>query len=306
LEFNLVNLKITVKTANPATLGLRLTESGTEFSAACKRVACSHATAACGRCSRSDGCAWHDLFSQALSADPAALKRHQKPPLPFAFSFPFPEASHENNGILECGLVVIGKAIPHLEILLEGFETLLGAYDGLERCEIVAISCLDYQGGLVPLKGNGSASPPGNLVVLSADELLERYPWEHSRLAIRLLAPLRLMSDGRQLARFDFSRFACSLMRRVSSLAHYYADYEFSCDFGMLSRQASDIVCTEDHFRYGMVSGDNRRSAGVTGCGSFKGEFSGLMPFLVLGSYVNVGKGAAFGFGAFEVSTYHF
>jgi len=294
---------ISVKTANPVRLGLRLAESGAAFSAACKRAACRCPTAKCELCSRCDSCAWHDLFSQALSVDPAALRRHQKPPLPFVFSFPFPDSSHEKIGNLDCGLVVIGKAIPHLEILLEGFETLLTDDDCQEPCEIARISCLDYQGTCVPLKGDGCASPLENLVVLSADELLEHYAWEHDTLAIRLLTPLRLMSDGRQIASFDFSRFARSLMRRVSSLAHYYADYEFNCDFGILSRQAADTVCTEDHFRSGTVSGGNRRLAGIMGCGSFKGNFSGLMPFLVLGSHVHIGKGAAFGLGAFEVST---
>jgi len=41
--------------------------------------------------------------------------------------------------------------------------------------------------------------------------------------------------------------------------------------------------------------------AGLMGHGRFRGDFSGLLPFLVAGLYVHAGKGAAFGMGAYEL-----
>jgi hypothetical protein len=299
LEFNLVNLKIIVRTANPARLSRLLAESGTDFTNECKSIACNRHAANCKHCPERGGCAWYSVFSQALAVDPVALKRHQKPPLPFVFSFPLSADATDAPGILECRLVVIGQAIPHLEMLMEGFSKLLESDDCDVPADIISFGSLDYQGAMQILGNESGITRPEGLVVLSAEGLLESRPWEYACLAIRLLSPLRLLEDGRPLTRFDFSRFACSVMRRVSSLAYYYGESEFDCDFKELSCQADAVNCTEDNFCHATCG--NRKMSGITGFGSFKGDFSGLMPFLVLGTYVHVGKGAAYGMGCYEL-----
>jgi CRISPR/Cas system endoribonuclease Cas6 (RAMP superfamily) len=59
------------------------------------------------------------------------------------------------------------------------------------------------------------------------------------------------------------------------------------------------VICTDEHFSY--VKVENRKLSGIIGHGCFQGNFSQLMPFLVIGSYVHVGKGSSFGMGAYEV-----
>ena len=137
-------------------------------------------------------------------------------------------------------------------------------------------------------------------MVLSADGLIESRPWECTDLEIRFLSPLRLLEDGLQLGRFNFSRFARSLMRRVSSLTYYYGECEFDNDFKALSAQSSSVICIDDHFN--ITIGGSRKMSGITGYGSFSEDFSGLMPFLLLGIYFHVGKGAAYGMGQYEMS----
>jgi hypothetical protein len=108
-----------------------------------------------------------------------------------------------------------------------------------------------------------------------------------------------LFDDGHLLHNFDFSRFAKSLLRRVSSLAYYYGRYEFSCDYKELSRQADAVICAENHFI--LATDRNRRMSGLVGDGSFRGDFSGLLPFLTAGLYVHTGKGSSFGMGGYEL-----
>jgi hypothetical protein len=203
---------------------------------------------------------------------------------------------------IECDLLVIGQAIPHLGMLLEGFAELLSGGLSPLPAEIIRIACRDYQGHILPsAEEHGIARSgnlvPENLVVASTEGLLESNVWGSSDLTLRLLSPLRLLEDGRSARRFEFSRFARSVMRRVSSLAYYYGESEFDCDYKELSRQVADVICREDHFSY--LNIENKKLAGITGYGSFLGDFSRLMPFLVIGSYVHTGKGSSFGMGAY-------
>lgn len=196
---------------------------------------------------------------------------------------------------VECGLVVIGQAIPCLDMLLEGFSEILLPL----AAEVLQIGSRDYQGVVQPLGDGSGVNCPENLAVLSSNDLLGNRLWNGSCLQIKLTSPLRVIKDGRILANFDFSRFSRSLLRRVSSLAYYYGACEFTCDFKELSRQAEAVICTDDHFR--LTTDGSRRVAGLVGCGTFQGDFSGLLPFLAAGSYVHVGKGASFGMGAYEL-----
>jgi hypothetical protein len=238
-----------------------------------------------------DSCAWDLVFGQRLSADPSAVRRFQKPPLPFMFTFPSRQDSADMPTDIECGLVVVGQAIPCLDMLLEGFSDILLPL----AAEVLQIGTRDYQGVVQPLGDGSGINCPENLAVLSSDDLLGNRIWAESCLQIKLISPLRIIKDGRILGNFDFSRFSRSLLRRVSSLAYYYGACEFTCDYKDLSRQAEAVICTDEHFIH------TTGFAGLMGYGRFQGDFSGLLPFLAAGSYVHVGKGASFGMGAFEL-----
>ena len=295
MDINLVHLAITVRTDDALQLCHRLPLLGNEFAAACRNNTCRRPESVCDSCSRQESCAWNLVFGQKLSSDPSALKRFQKPPLPFMFTFPFQHDPADRAPEIECGLVVIGQAIACLDMLLEGFREILLPL----AAEVVLVGTRDYQGIVHPLGDGIGIKYPENMVVLSGNDLLEKRIWTGSTLQIRLLSPLRLFEEGRLLAEFDFSRFARSLLRRVSSLAYYYGAYEFACDYKDLSRQSDDVTCTDNHFT--LTTGRNRRMAGLMGHGRFRGDFSGLLPFLVAGLYVHAGKGAAFGMGAYEL-----
>ena len=199
-----------------------------------------------------------------------------------------------SSGNLELGLVVVGKAINCLGILLEGFAELMEP----DSAEIIMVSASGYQGEDICLGDCTDAANADNLPVLSADVIIENFPWECNEIGLQLLSPLRLLANGRQCSNFNFSLFARSLLRRVSSLAYYYADYKFDADFRRLSEIAGAVRCTVDDFSSESVK---RSISGITGSGSFKGDFSELLPFLVLGSYLNAGKGAAYGMGKYKL-----
>jgi CRISPR-associated endoribonuclease Cas6 len=295
MNFNLVHIVITVRTDDAFQLSLRLPLLGHEFAAACRNNCCRWPERDCCSCSRQASCSWNLVFGQNLSSDPSALKRFQKPPLPFMFTFPSLHDPADGSTVIECGLVVIGQAIPCLDLLLEGFREILLPL----AAEVLLVGTRDYQGIVHPLGDGIGINYPENLVVLSINDLSDARVWAESCLHIRLITPLRLFEDGRLLGHFNFSRFARSLLRRVSSLAYYYGAYEFACDYKELSRQADAVICTDNHFV--RATERSRKTAGLMGDGRFRGDFGGLLPFLVAGLYIHAGKGSSFGMGAYEL-----
>ena len=296
MDFNLVNLSITIRSADARQLIDRLPLLGNEFAAACRQDSCRWPERECDPCPMRESCDWQLVFGQRLTSDPSALKRFQKPPLPFMFRFPFRQEPAENFSEIKCGLLVIGRAIACLELLLAGFRKILEPLGAT----VVQVGTRDYQGTIHPLVDILGVNYPENLVVMSINDLLESCVLTKSCLQIRLLSPLRMFEEGHLCDSFDFSRFAKSLLRRVSSLAYYYGGYESSWDYKELSRQADAVICMDNHFV--IRKEQNRKMAGLTGCGTFRGDFNVLLPFLIAGLYVHVGKGATFGMGVYEFS----
>lgn len=304
MGFNLVNLALSIQTEDVSRLRNYLSLSGNEYAAACRCLSCHCPARDCEDCSNNETCGWYLVFGQVLTSDPAALKRHQKPPLPFIFSFPPCAGAPDVLDIIEIGLVVIGRAIPHLEMLLNGFSGLFSGASIPVAAEIRQIACRDYQGSyqnidIEPRCVQSGCLVPGNLVITSTEGLLDSRNWLGSTLCIQLLTPLRLLDGGHNAVSFEFGHFARSVMRRVSSLAYYYGESEMNCDYKELSRQVADVNCTDEHFSYAKVK--NRKLSGIIGHGSFEGDFSQLMPLLLIGSYVHTGKGASFGMGMYDV-----
>jgi len=301
VECNFIDLIIHVRTDNRARLALALPLMGGEYAAACRSAVCIRPIRDCETCSDRIECGWYRVFGQELASDPVALKRHQKPPLPFVFSFPLLELPPATPGIIECGLVVIGAAISCLGMLLDGFYNLLARDIFQAQGQVSQLFSRDYQGTATLLIDGVQPGTAVNLTVLSSTGLLETLPWNTDHCALRLRSPLKLRRAGHQLKRFDFSLFARSVMRRVSALMYYYENIESGQDFKELSRQADAIVCTENDFFFEEGFGFSKQLAGILGQGRFKGDFSGLMPFLVLGVYFHVGKNSSFGFGDFMI-----
>ncbi|MDO9308853.1 MAG: CRISPR system precrRNA processing endoribonuclease RAMP protein Cas6 [Deltaproteobacteria bacterium] len=143
------------------------------------------------------------------------------------------------------------------------------------------------------------SSASQNVIVLSSLDIMENpVGGENIRLVIE--SPLRLLRGGSELRRFDFSAFLRSQMRRCSSLFAYYGDGELDIDFAGLSGEASLVKCLDDGIRYSQPHWSLRPNhAGLIGISRFAGVTPGILSLLTLGAYINAGKLASFGFGAY-------
>jgi len=298
MDFDVIDISIKVYAPDKPALCRQFPHLGSQFASACRSTVCDALFQDCGCCKERQQCEWHYVFSQSYSNDALVLKRYQKPALPFAFSFPwFSEGiSGDPAGEVDFRLTVLGRAVASLEMLLSGFE-LMADSAVFAGCRVASIGSRDLQGDVKPLYQEKTGLRQGGLTVLSSCWIFDNCGYDGSSLEVFLQSPLKLVSEGKPAYDFNFAHFARSVMRRVSSLAYYYCDYEFDVDYVELSQKLSDVVCTRDSYLFS----NHSKLSGVTGSGAFEGEFDGILPFLRLGSYFNIGKMSAFGMGNYSI-----
>jgi len=259
------------------------------FEAAFRRaVSCGRA--ACTGCRTADSCAHSDIFGQQLARDPEALRRHQKPPLPFVFDFPQLLPMPNGGSSFACSLTLFGSAVHQLTHFIEAVTILI---EGLPAT-LLKVEAESPGGGREAV---GAGAQPA-LPLLSALDPSASGPLAPDRITVRFLTPLKLTHEGRLVRRFSFAEFTRALMRRVSSLAYYYEGMELPLDYRWLSQAASTVRTLHSDCRLDIWSG---RPAGLVGSTTFAGDLEPFHLLLQLGTATHLGKGASFGFGRFQL-----
>jgi len=244
----------------------------------------------CAVCPSGPACPYPANFGQSLSRDPDAVRRHQKPPLPFVFQFPPLLPLPNGGGSFECSLTLFGSAVHHLVVYLAAVQLLL---DGMQATRTKVEAECPGGGREAVAAGNHPALP-----LLSALDPTGAGPLSPEQVAVRFVTPLKLTHEGRLLRRFSFAELARVLMRRVSSLAYYYEGVELPLDYRWLSLasekvQTLDSACSLESW--------NGRPAGLVGTVRFGGDLEPFHLLLQLGAATHLGKGASFGFGAYRL-----
>lgn len=254
----------------------------------------------CGPCSKRASCTYHQNFSQPLSNDPAAVKRHQKPPLPFVFDIPVLPPVPNSGNTVEIGLTLAGTAINSINEYIAATEGMLLS-PGLRRsvkASLLKVESVGYGGfrSLILEQGKGVAA--GNVLTLSLHGLQETQVLPSDAVVVTIMTPLRLMGEGKISREISFSSFARALFRRLSSLVYYYGGEEADLDFKWLAEQSRQIECVDAGFHW---VDRGCKWSGMVGKGVFAGNLSDFHRFLLAGEYLHVGKGASFGLGRFFV-----
>ena len=260
-----------------------------EFDAAFRRaLACRRPD--CAGCRAGENCPYPANFGQRIARDPDAVRRHQKPPLPFVFRFPVIPAAPNRGRTLECGLTLFGSAIQDAGRYVAAVGLLLAGM----QAEVVAIEAECPGGGRAPVAGEDQAALP----ILSALDPAASGPLSPDCVNVSLLTPLKLMQEGRLLKQLTFSPFARTLMRRVSSLAYHYEGAEPSLDYRWLSQSAESVMTVASDCCFVSWNG---RPAGLIGTACFRGDLEPFHLLLQLGVATQLGKGASFGYGAYRI-----
>lgn len=251
-----------------------------------------------GSCSAGPSCPCRSTFDQSLATDPSALRRYQKPPLPFAFRIPILPAKPAKGTLIELSLAIAGEAISHLDPFFKALGILLESHGRIGHWKIVRIEAAAGDGSRIPIPADSKNGEFANLPLLYFEELLSRSA-PCSTVTVDILTPLRLLHKGVPLRELEFSALAGALFRRVSSLAYYYGGEELTHDFKWLAGRSREISCSRSALEWRAHGGPLQ---GLEGSVTFSGELAEFIPFLALGSRFNIGKGAAYGMGSYRFS----
>lgn len=292
-EFPIQRIRITLHRVSPVADPLGLFRLRDPHQAALAAVSPCNGGDRC--CPDPFSCPYHTAFGQELSPNPDLVRRHQKPPPPFAWLLPPPDQPAED-GAAPCTLVLVGRAAAHLPGHLRALARLFQSPSQtgylLHSCAIPGLA-----GEVVPISRLEQGEPTGLPLVTWAD--LVREAGEPPPLVtVETVTPMRLMTAGRPATVFEPSLFLRQLMRRCSALVECYGEELLDTDFRRLADQSLRVTVLEEKLH-------RHRSGtpfpGLAGSFTLAGELEDFWPWLVLGQWVNVGKGAAFGCGRFRL-----
>jgi hypothetical protein len=267
-----------------------------QFHADFRRAAgCFHDLQDC--CAGSD-CPCRSVFDQQLATDPAALRLYQKPPLPFAFKIPIlPEKTGQDHEI-ELSLMIVGESIRYLDLFVKATLGFFAPAGSLSNWRVLRVAAAGSDGSRTALPLAAGLGDFPSLPLLSFDDLIAG-GGSCSRISLNIESPLRLIHQGSVMRELPFSRVAGALFRRISALTYYYGGEELPHDFRWLAMQSQKIVCKGADLRWVNRGGVLQ---GLEGTLLFRGGLTEFMPFLQLGSLLNIGKGAAYGMGSYSIS----
>ena len=129
-------------------------------------------------------------------------------------------------------------------------------------------------------------------------------------LTVKFLTPTTLRFS-RKIVRpevFEFHILVRNLLRRISMLSYFHAGTPLELDFKGLIARAQEIKTLSRKLSWVRFKRRSTRTGevypleGFVGEVQFGGDFSPFAEILLLGTYVQVGRSASFGFGLYNLS----
>jgi len=295
VDLDFARIECDINTDTPVQLTAALYDALRNFEQQFRTACCPNRQEPCTSCCEHVGCPYRFVFGQQLSSNPEIIRLHQKPSLPFSLYIRWIDG---NTSSCTVGMVIIGTAVNYIGLfhaaLLRMVE--VGVFTVLPSSKLSLRSySLDYQNIRHEIDSAGQLSE--SVILLSGQHILQNTVHsDHVRLS--LISPLRLLSNGSIVHKFDFGIFFRSQLRRCSSLCSYYGTGELELDFARLSETAQKVAVFDDKTSYTQPPWSKRLNrAGLLGTVECAGLVEPMLSLLLLGSCFNAGKGAAYGSG---------
>ena len=250
------------------------------------------------------------LMNPPLPVDPKLRKQVQRPAPPFVLC---PDLDR-------CGLVEPGDQI-ELPVLflgtgilaIEAFAQMLqqvgrqGLLNGHGVCELTKIEVENGNEQRTVIWNDGPLVDSLTPLVNDLKWWLDRQPPEWNRLQMKLISPMRLMHCGKPLFRAGFSELFPFLLRRVTSMLAAHCNVETVSDPAALLDAAQQVEESANQLQWRdwrplTAERGGQDLGGLYGALELTGsELAELIWVLQLGSLFQVGKGAPYGAGCYQL-----
>lgn len=246
------------------------------------------------------------LFTPALPDDPTALRRYQRPAPPFAFQPRLHSltTTPTDLGIISCHL--FGDGIALLDDLIKTMAAVQPfVFANRQRQgQLMTVSAADASGTEVTIWQKGMTTctaPPRITAAWRFDPLPTTNDW-----LLEIFTPARLLVQKKPLFRPALRHLLPFILRRVTALCYFFnhIEIEGAPELLVMSNGIEEEVsdwCWHD-WRSQPGDGALTELGGVCGQLRLKGQLpDDLIDLLRLGSLMNIGKGAAYGAGAYRL-----
>jgi hypothetical protein len=253
---------------------------------------------------------WKALFQPALSDDPIARRKFQKPAPAFVVTIPIMQKRILQGGeCLELEVLFLGTGIPLIHEFLRSLIQLghLGLSAGEGRFAVTNVRSRGPDGSESlmwrqhePLETLTCSVQP--LTWLLQDESII------NDVTIKFITPTRLLVDGKPLRKPLFTHIFPFMLRRVTSMLHAHSGVEVLDDPTCLLVKSRELNVVETRLKWH----DWRSLSGQQGLvvGGFIGEMTlegqvleEVYWVLAVASLFGLGKGATYGAGQFTISS---
>jgi hypothetical protein len=313
------------------------------FGMALLRSACALRRQQCGTCLLRERCIYSYTFETPQTNPGDQFRRYATAPHPFVLNIETGQEELQEPGTrFTFGMTLVGRAIDFLPYFVYSFQRMgeTGIGRGRGTFELLRVHALDATDAAVEtVFEKGLLTMPQTVLGLT-EALHSSATLSSSTLRLHFITPLRIISDGVLCRELQFPILARTLLRRLENLLAFHcngshasaspANHEkprLSSPFGKggqgdlpsnqstlfplgpLLDRAEAVQLKEnatrwyDWERYSKRQDKRMKLGGMLGEAAFEGDIEPFLPLLVLGSWVNLGKGTTFGLGRYRLET---
>jgi len=286
------------------------------FGQALKRAVCVTRSKECKDCLLKEKCVYSYIFETPPPTETTRLRKYPYAPHPFVIEPSLEEKEkYEKEEELSFNLVLIGKAIDYFPYFVLAFDRLgefgLGRGKGKYWLKEVRSLKGNSDNGYLIYSGEDKILN-SSYALISGEDILEECKkyYGKRKITLNLLTPTRLKFEEHLIKDLEFHIFIRNLLRRISLLSYFHCGKEFKLDFKDLIEKAKKVKREDSNLswydwqRYSARQNTKMLMGGFIGkvTFSFDGTSPGqFLPFILLGSYIHVGKGTSFGLGKYEI-----
>jgi hypothetical protein len=274
------------------------------FGHALKKTVCIVRNTPCKQCLLQSACAYSYIFETPPPANSEKMRKYTAAPHPFVLQLPQTAAANNQTYILN--LILYGHGQRYFPYMVHALQN--AGLDGIGNQQLAFVL---HKITDISLQADGDVIyQKGELLPQAAAES-PAIPAMPNQIELYFPTPLRIKQDSKNLTSHDFSfgAFFGALLRRISMLSYFHTDTPLETDFAALTAKARTVRFSAqqlkwfDWTRYSSRQQTEMQMGGLLG--SVNLDMQGLeefWPYLWLGQWTHVGKGATMGMGAYSIS----
>lgn len=278
-----------------------------------KKTICVNKGQECESCLLKERCLYLYLFETAPPQNTQVMRKYPSVPRPFVIEPPCDsKREYRKEEDLSFALILIGKAIEYLPYFIFTFQELGKTGIGKDRGRYILkeVQSLGLTKQSIIYQEKDNLLHDGYHLITPNDfqKIYSRLP--QNNLTLKFVTPTRIKYQEKLTKELEFHILIRNLLRRISLLSYFHCHEEFKKEeIKRLINKAKHIkihnknVRWYDWERYSSRQNTRMKLGGFVGEITYGGEnFKDFLPYIFLGSYTHVGKGATFGLGQYKIN----